>query len=159
MEAFRRTSLKILTFSLSVLLAILAFARSDNSATQSRGNEELVKDAYRAYVQAWKTKDLAALKELISSDYFAVNFEGTLSSRENELATAKNDNEWDAITVDEIYTRVWQDTAIATGFISARGKTPDGKPVNARVRFLAALMKQDGWWQLVATQSASLKKP
>ena len=110
-------------------------------------------------MQAWKTKDLAALKELISSDYFAVNFEGTLSSRENELATAKNDNEWDAITVDEIYTRVWQDTAIATGLISARGKTPDGKPVNARVRFLAALMKQDGWWQLVATQSASLKKP
>jgi ketosteroid isomerase-like protein len=88
----------------------------------------------------------------------AVNFEGTLSSKEIELVIAENDNEWTAMTVDEIWTRVWQDAAIASGFISAQGKTPDGKPVNARVRFLAMLVKRDGRWQLVATQSAALKK-
>jgi hypothetical protein len=41
---------------------------------QSRNDEESIKNAYRAYVQAWKTKDLAALQDLISPDYRAVNF-------------------------------------------------------------------------------------
>ena len=151
--------MKTLTLGLFSLLVVSVFTPWHSFRGQSRNDEESIKNAYRAYVQAWKAKDFAALKDLISPDYMAVNFEGTLSSKEIELVMAENDNEWTAMTVDEIWTRVWQDAAIASGFISAQGKTPDGKPVNARVRFLAMLMKRDGRWQLVATQSASVKKP
>jgi uncharacterized protein (TIGR02246 family) len=150
---------KTLILGLLSLFVVSVFTPRHNFRAQSRNDEELIKNAYRAYVQAWKAKDLAALKDLISPDYMAVNFEGTLSSKEIELVIAENDNEWTAMTVDEIWTRVWQDAAIASGFISAQGKTPDGKPVNARVRFLAMLVKRDGRWQLVATQSALVKKP
>jgi len=149
---------KTLTLGLFSLLVVSVFTPWHSFRAQSRNDEESIKNADRAYVQAWKAKDLATLKGLISPDYMA-NFEGTLSSKEIELVIAENDNEWTAMTVDEIWTRGWQDAAIASGFISAQGKTPDGKPVNARVRFLAMLVTKDGRWQLVATQSASLKKP
>ena len=151
--------MKTLTLGLFSLLVVSVFTPWHSSWAQSRNDEESIKNAYRAYVQAWKTKDLAALKDLISPDYMAVNFEGTLNSKQTELVIAEKDNEWTAMTVDEIWTRVWQDAAIASGFISAQGKTPDGKPVDARVRFLAMLVKRGDRWQLVATQSASLKKP
>ena len=140
------------------LLVIVALACPYRASAQSRNEEEPVKEAYRAYVQAWKTKDLAALEKLISPEYMAVNSEGKLSTREIELTTAKNDNKWDAMTVDEIHARVWGDTAIASGFISAEGKKPDGTFFTAKVRFLAMLVKEDGRWQLVATQSGSIKK-
>lgn len=59
--------------------------------------------------------------------------------------------------IDEIHTRVFENTAIASGFLSAQGKRPDGTTFRARVRFLAALVKHDGVWQLVATQSTPIK--
>jgi uncharacterized protein (TIGR02246 family) len=152
--------MKIRLFKLSGLLVIAVLTCSLAASAQSRSREEsAVQGAYKAYVQAWKTKDLAALEKLISRDYIAVNFEGKLSTKELELATAKSDNEWDAMTVDEIHTRVWGNSALASGFISAQGKKPDGSSFNAKVRFLAMLVKQDGRWQLVGTQSSSFKKP
>ena len=152
--------MKTRVFRLAVLLLIVALTYAFAASAQSRNEDEsAVQDAYRAYVQAWKTKDLTALEKLISPDYMAVNFEGKLSTRENELATAKSDNEWEAMAVDEIHARIWGDTAVASGSISAQGKKPDGSSFNARVRFLAMLVKQDGRWQLVATQSSSFKKP
>jgi len=152
--------MKTRVIRLAGLLMIVVLTHALAASAQSRNTEEsAVQDAYRAYVQAWKTKDLTALEKLISQDYMAVNFEGKLSTRENELATAKSDNEWEAMAVDEIHARIWGDTAVASGFISAQGKKPDGSSFNARVRFLAMLVRQNGRWQLVATQSSSFKKP
>lgn len=42
-----------------------------------------MKQAYEAYVQAWKTMDLAALQKLISDEYMAMNIESKLSDKEN----------------------------------------------------------------------------
>ena len=150
--------MKTRIYRLCGLLVIVALAWTFKTSAQSHNEEESVQYTYRAYVQAWKTKDLAALEKLISPEYMAVNSEGKLSTRQIELATAKSDSEWDAMTVDEIHTRVWGDTAIVSGFISAEGKKPDGSSFNARVRFLAMLVKEDGTWHLVATQSGSIKK-
>lgn len=118
--------MKTLSLSLGVLLMFLGFASSHSASVESRTDEESIKGAYKAYVNAWKTKDLAALKGLMSPDYMAVNFEGTLSSKENEPATAKSDLDWDTMTVDEIHTRAWRDAAVASGFISAEEKNLTG---------------------------------
>ena len=113
--------------------------------------------AYRAYVKAWRLKDITGLENVISDDYMAVNFEGKVSDKENEIATARADPDWIAMTVDEIHTRTFGNTAVASGFISAQGKGKDGNIFSARVRFLATLVKRDRIWQLVATQSTSFK--
>jgi ketosteroid isomerase-like protein len=129
----------------------------------SEPDGELEKDnfeaqqAYRDYVEAWKLKDITALESVISGDYMAVDFRGKVSDKENEIATAKADAQWTSMTVEEIHTRVFGKTAIASGFISAQGKTKDGNIFSAKVRFLGVLVKQGTIWQLVATQSTSFK--
>jgi ketosteroid isomerase-like protein len=87
----------------------------------------------------------------------AVNFKGKVRDKENEIATAKEDPEWISMTVNEIHTRTFGNTAIASGFISTQGKRKDGDIFSAKMRFLAALVKRGGTWQLVATQSTYFK--
>ena len=151
------TSRCLIIVAMSVVVAAtscptLAFSQTDTT-------DRAIEQAYKDYVQAWKVKDIAALERLMSDDYMAVNFEGKVSDKSNEIATAKADADWISMTVDEIHTRAFGNTAIATGLISAQGKKPDGNNFNAKVRFLAALVKRDNRWQLVATQSSSFKAP
>jgi len=87
----------------------------------------------------------------------AVDFHGKVSGKKNEIATAKADAEWTSMTVEEIHTRTYGKTAIASGFISAQGRTKDGTIFSAKVRFLGVLVKQDTAWRLIATQSTSFK--
>jgi ketosteroid isomerase-like protein len=150
----KRAILTLICASLAVGLMspgpISSFSAEDKST-------EAAEQAYKAYVKAWKLKDLMALQNLISENYMAVNFEGKVSDKANEITTARKDAEWNSMSVDEIHTRIFGNTAIVSGFISAQGRRKDGEIFNARVRFLAALVKRDGIWQLVATQSSSFK--
>jgi hypothetical protein len=83
---------------------------------------------------------------LISDDYMAVNFEGKVSDKENEIDTAKQDAEWNSMTVDEIHTRIFGDTAIASGFNSAQGKRKNGDIFDAKVAFPCGPIKTQ--WNL-----------
>ena len=151
--------LKRITFIALVYTLAAGFLspRASTPFSEINKNNDEVEQAYRAYVTAWKLKDVAALRNVISDDYMAINFEGKVSDKENEIATAKADPEWISMTVEEIHTRKFGNTAIASGFISAQGKKKDGNIFSAKVRFLAALVKRNRIWQLVATQSTSFK--
>jgi ketosteroid isomerase-like protein len=142
--------------AIAMMIAVVCWFVPQRAVSQT-DNGEAVRRAYEAYVHAWKTKDIGALQRLISNEYMAMNFESKLSDKENEIVTANTDAEWILMNIDEIHTRVFGDTAIASGLLSAQGKRPDGNIFSARVRFLAALVKQDGAWQLVATQSTPIK--
>jgi ketosteroid isomerase-like protein len=151
--------MKRITFVTIICALVLGllFPRPGTSSSEADKDINEVQEAYRAYVAAWKLKDVTALRNIISDDYMAVNFEGKVSDKKNEIATAQEDPEWISMTVDEIHSREFGDTAIASGFISAQGKKKDGSIFSAKVRFLAALVKRDRIWQLVATQSTSFK--
>jgi ketosteroid isomerase-like protein len=142
--------------SFAMIGALLWSAPQLSSSDRDKDDNE-VSRSYQAYVQAWKSKDIAALEKLISNDYMAMNYENRLSTKELELATAKDDLTWNSMTVDEIHTRVFGNTAIASGLLSAEGKRPTGTILSAKVRFLAALVKSNGVWRIVATQSTPIK--
>lgn len=148
----------VLSTASTAIVLILCCTVQRQAFCQSN-SEQAVKEAYDGYVRAWKSKDIPALRRVISDEYMAVNFENKLSNKENEIATARTDAEWISMNIDEIHARVFEDTAIASGLLSAEGKRPDGTTFSARVRFLAALVKRNGVWQLVATQSTPIKAP
>jgi ketosteroid isomerase-like protein len=149
-------SLLTVSASFAMIGALLWSAPQFASSDRDKDDNE-VSRSYQAYVQAWKNKDIAALEKLISNDYMAMNYENRLSTKELELATAKDDLTWNSMTVDEIHTRVFGNTAIASGLLSAEGKRPTGTILSAKVRFLAALVKSNGVWRIVATQSTPIK--
>lgn len=49
------------------------------------------------------------------------------------------------------------DAAVVTGVNHVRGKEADGKPFDRRIRFTDTYIKQDGRWQVWATQGTTMQ--
>jgi ketosteroid isomerase-like protein len=94
----------------------------------------------------------------LGDDYQAVNFKGIVSTKANEIATAKEDRDYEILTGDVMSVNVFADSAIALGLIEARWKDEHGKIQPITLGFLAMLQKQKGEWKLVATQSTRLNR-
>lgn len=125
----------------------------------SVSERSVVEAAYKAYLRAWKDKDYATLDQLLSDDYKAVNFRGIVSTKANEIATAKEDRDYADMKGDVMSVTLFGDCAVASGLIDASWKDEQGKTQQITVRFLAVLSKQNGKWKLVATQSTRFSKP
>lgn len=121
--------------------------------------QSAVATAYKAYLQAWKNKDYAALDRLLSNDYSAVNFRGIVSTKANEIDTAKEDRDYADMQGDVMSVTVFGNSAVASGVIRASWKDERGKLEQMTFRFLAMLQKQKGDWRLVATQSTRFDQP
>ena len=133
---------------------------SPSMQREASGTEQIaVEGAYKAYLHAWKDKDYAALTRLLSDDYKAVNFRGIVSTKANEIATAKEDHDYADMKGEVMSVTVFGDSAVISGLIDASWKDEAGKMQQMTVRFLAMLQRQSGEWKLVATQSTKLKKP
>lgn len=133
----------------------LSKLRSDRSVTE----ESAVEAAYKAYLRAWKDKNYVALDRLLSDDYKAVNFRGLVSTKANEIATAKEDHDYSGMDGDVMSVSIFGDGAIVSGLIDAQWKDEHGKIQMLTFRFLAMLQRQRGDWRLVATQSSRFSKP
>lgn len=146
---------------LSPAKSVFSFAWGTGSS-QSRTQDVAkvaVKAAYEAYLRAWRDKDYDALNELLSDDYQAVNFQGVISTKANEIATAKNDRTYDMMTGDVRSVAVFGESAVVSGLIEASWKDESGTIQKSTFRFLAMLQRQTGGWKLVATQSTKFHKP
>jgi ketosteroid isomerase-like protein len=159
---------RLTNVALLLLLAPLFPARRVFSFASATGSSQFrtqdyakvaVKTAYEAYLRAWKDKDYDALNELLSDDYQAVNFQGVISTKANEIATAKNDRTYDIMTGNVISVAVFGETAVVSGLIEASWRDESGIVQKSTFRFLAMLQKQKGDWKLVATQSTKFNKP
>jgi ketosteroid isomerase-like protein len=137
-----------------------AYTYSPLMQTETSVRQESVGEAaYKAYLRAWKDKDYAALDRLLSDDYKAVNFRGIVSTKANEIATAREDRGYTDMKGNIMSVTLFGDSAVASGLIDASWKDEQGKTQQITVRFLAMLQKQKGEWKLVATQSTRFDKP
>ena len=124
-----------------------------------RSAKEAVTAEYEAYLRAWRDKDYSALSNLLSDDYQAINFQGVVSTKANEIATAKEDRTYETMTGNLMSVAVFGDCAVASGLIEAGWRDEHGGRQSATFRFLAMLQKQKGDWKVVATQSTKFNKP
>jgi hypothetical protein len=56
---------------------------------------------------------------MLSDDYRAVNYKGIVSTKENEIATAREDRTYEALTGDVMSVSVFGESANASGLIQA----------------------------------------
>ena len=117
-----------------------------------------VKATYEAYLRAWKDKNLDALNHLLSDDYQAVNFQGIVSTKANEIATANEDRTYNTLSGSVLSVALVGDCAIASGLIEASWNDEHENSQTSTFRFLAVLQKQKVDWKLVATQSTKFNK-
>ena len=74
-----------------------------------------VKAAYEAYLRAWTDKGYDALNELLRNDYQAVTFQGVISRKTNEIATARKDRTYETLAGDVMSVNVFGESAAVFG--------------------------------------------
>jgi ketosteroid isomerase-like protein len=111
-----------------------------------------------AWNHAEQNKDVAALDQLLASSLVYVDYDGSLQSKAQFLATAKSESlHPEQITNDEMTAHVYGDAAVVTGVYREKGISK-GKAYSRRGRFTDTWVKEKGTWLCVASQSTLMSK-
>ena len=127
---------------------------NDESSEQTLIEEVL--QAERAWVEAHRQLDLAAIERLMGEDYTIIRSDGSVIGKAEALASyASGTREWESAESDQYQVRLYGETAVLIGRWRAKGVNT-GQTFDYAARFTAVYVKRDGRWQLVNDQSTPI---
>jgi ketosteroid isomerase-like protein len=107
----------------------------------------------KEWSEAMVKKDTAWFERNLASDYSGVHpITGALMTKAQDIAEIRN-MDFTSLEFSDLNTRVEGDTAVVTGVGHARGRDPEGKPFDTRVRFTDVFVRRDGRWQALSAQA------
>jgi len=140
---------------LLTVLVLLLTTRSVISQTAGGPNAEQSKilALENAWNQAEKHKDAKALETLLHPDLVYVDYDGSMMTKVEFIASVKAPALKPEQIVNESMTaHVFGDSAVVSGVYREKG-VKNGKPYNRRGRFTDTWVYQGGPWMCVASQS------
>lgn len=147
-----------LLLAIGLTLVILSAAHLTQGHTQGiSADEGRILALETAWNQAERTKDAAALDQLLAPQLIYIDYDGSISSKQEFLANIKTEGLSPEQIVNEQQTaHVFGDCAIVTGVYREKGINK-GKPYSRRGRFTDTWVKFNGTWQCVASQSTLIQ--
>jgi ketosteroid isomerase-like protein len=110
-----------------------------------------------AWNHAEQSKDVAALDQLLSTQLVYIDYDGSISNKQEFLDSVKTEGlEPDQITNEQQNVHVFGDCAVVTGIYREKG-TNKGKPYNRHGRFTDTWVRVNDTWQCVASQSTLIQ--
>ena len=107
-----------------------------------------------AWDQAEQNKDANAIANLLADNLVYVDYDGSLSNKQQFLAGIKSgDITGEQINNEGVTVRLYNNNvAVSTGIYRDKG-IEKGKPFQRRGRFTNVWLNQNGNWQCIASQS------
>jgi hypothetical protein len=138
--------------TLVMLAVVLAFSIAANAQTGSAEQTKII-----ALENAWnlaeQRKDVRALDELLGSGLVYIDYDGSIMSKAEFLASVNKPSLHPEQIVNESSSvHMYSGMAIVTGIYREKG-VDNGKPYLRRGRFTDAWVYQNGLWQCVSSQS------
>ena len=139
--------------SLSVLLVAWAAIGIAQESGKRSGEEGRIIALESAWDQAEQNKDATALANLLSDNLVYVDYDGSLSNKQQFLASVKSASiSSEQINNEGVTVRLYNNVAVSTGIYRDKG-VENGKPFQRRGRFTNVWINQNGAWQCIASQS------
>jgi ketosteroid isomerase-like protein len=111
-----------------------------------------------AWNHAEQNKDIVALDQLLAPTLVYVDYDGSMMTKDQFLASAKTEElQPEQIVNDQSIAHVYGDCAVVTGIYREKGVLK-GKRYVHRGRFTDTWVKQNGTWQCVASQSTLMAR-
>ncbi len=139
---------------INVALLSLAFGQSViQREPADSSSEQEVRQAIEKYRAALLRRDIPALEQIRTDDYFFVNASGEMLTKGQRLANLKSGaTTLESINDEEdLKVRIHQNTAVATSRVTIKGQYT-GQPTSAQYRSIHIWVKGPTGWQLVANQ-------
>ena len=141
-----------------ILAALPASRAADSPRDTNPGDAEVA-----ALIDRWATArvqgDTAFLEKFYASELRIGQMNGVVVDRKDDIALfAARRIKPEYIRDTELRVTVYRETAIVTCIENLKG-TYNGQPGQMALRMLNVLLRRDGRWQLVASQSAPITSP
>jgi ketosteroid isomerase-like protein len=133
-----------------LLFGVILAAAQQNSMSDEGGRVLALENVWNRALEA---KDVRALNTLLANTFLSVETDGSVSSKNEFLASIKSpDYEASQAVNEQSSVQVYGDAAVVVGVFRIKG-TEKGKPYLHRERFVDTWIKLNGAWQCVATTS------
>jgi ketosteroid isomerase-like protein len=151
--------MKLARFALTLVMfaaPLTAFGQAAGTK-DDKAAQELI--AFRnRYIEAEENRDTAFLDKILADDFFALNPQGRLLNKQQQLENLKRpDRTLKVVNPRETQVRFYGDgkVAILTEHVTVDGMDK-GKPFGGEYRFLRVFAKKDGEWKVVLAQGAPM---
>ena len=140
--------------ALCVFVVALAMMGIAQERAKPSGEEGRIIALESAWDQAEQNKDATALANLLADNLVYVDYDGSLSNKQQFLARIKSASvSSEQINNEGVTVRLYKDNvAVSTGIYRDKG-VENGKPYQRRGRFTNVWINQNGAWQCIASQS------
>ena len=139
---------------INVALLSLAFGQSViQREPADSSSEQEVRQAIEKYRATLLRRDIPALEQIRTDDYFFVNASGEMLTKGQRLANLQSGATTLGSINDEedLKVRIHQNTAVATSRVTIKGQYT-GQPTSGQYRSIHIWVKGPTGWQLVANQ-------
>jgi ketosteroid isomerase-like protein len=126
-------------------------------ANNDKATQELIEFRNR-YIEAEENRDTAFLDKILADDFFALNPQGKLLNKQQQLENLKRpDRTLKVLNPREFQVHFYGDgkVAILTEHVTVDG-TDKGRPFGGEYRFLRVFAKQHGEWKVVLAQGSPM---
>jgi ketosteroid isomerase-like protein len=140
-----------------ILSAPFAARAQAPAANNDKAAQELIEFRNR-YIEAEENRDTAFLDKILADDFFALNPQGKLLNKQQQLENLKRpDRTLKVLNPREFQVHFYGDgkVAILTEHVTVDG-TDKGRPFGGEYRFLRVFAKQDGEWKVVLAQGSPM---
>lgn len=147
---------RMLTVALLAISVTCFLSAGEKGMQSSSGNEQEVKKVISQLREAQMKGDTATLETWLADDYTFTNPFGEVMTKSQTISDLKSGSlKFTDLKTENIQTRVYGDTAVATGNSAVKGQK-DGQDISGNYRLTWVLVKHQGRWQPVAAQSTRI---
>lgn len=141
--------------ALCVIASAWAAMGSGQESVRPSGEEGRIIALESSWDQAEQSKDATALAGLLADNLVYVDYDGSLSNKQQFLESIKSGEVTsEQINNEGVAVRLYGNSNVAVSMGIYRDKGVEkGKPFQRRGRFTNVWIKQNGTWQCVASQS------
>jgi ketosteroid isomerase-like protein len=144
--------------SIAVILVAPLVAHGQMASAKGDKAVQEVVDFRNRYIEAEENRDMAFLDKILADDFFALNPQGKLLNKEQQLENLKRpDRTLKVLNPRETKVQFYGDgkVAILTEHVTVDG-TDRGRPFGGEYRFLRVFAKQNGEWKVVLAQGSPM---
>jgi ketosteroid isomerase-like protein len=138
---------------LSAVLCVCALLGTARQREKPSGEEGRIIALESAWDQAEQNQDANALANLLADDLVYVDYDGSISTKKEFLASIKSgDITGEQINNEGVTVHLYNNVAVSTGIYRDKG-VEKGKPFQRRGRFTNVWLNQNAKWVCIASQS------
>ena len=132
-----------------------------DSAQPKNADEQALLDIEDQWANAYVSGNAEKLAFILSRDYVQTNTRARVTDKEEEVSDLRKGTfRYEKFETTQMKVQLYGDAAVVTGLIAAKGTDKSsGKTIEGHMRMTDTFIRQDGKWQVVASQTTLVPEP